>query len=81
MDDAKIARARAGWKHRGEGRPSWAVAPGPGQESVWDYPRPPRIDPDSRLVRILLDGLLTDFVAQRRMKISAGDYDPCYVIK
>ena len=30
--------------------------PGPGQESVWDYPRPPRIEPSSRPVRILFAG-------------------------
>jgi uncharacterized protein (DUF427 family) len=28
------------------------IEPGPGQESVWDYPRPPRIDPTSALVRV-----------------------------
>jgi uncharacterized protein (DUF427 family) len=27
---------------------------GPGQESVWDYPRPPRIEPVTRRVRVLL---------------------------
>jgi uncharacterized protein (DUF427 family) len=32
------------------------VEPGPGQESVWDYPRPPRIEPSTRPVRILFDG-------------------------
>ena len=26
-------------------------------ESVWDYPRPPRIEPCSRRVRVLLDGV------------------------
>jgi uncharacterized protein (DUF427 family) len=26
-------------------------------ESVWDYPRPPRIEPSSRRVRVLLDGV------------------------
>lgn len=56
MDDATLARARAGWTHRGAGRPSWAIEPGPNQESVWDYPRPPRMDEDSRLVRVLHDG-------------------------
>jgi predicted Rossmann-fold nucleotide-binding protein len=35
----------------------------------------------SRKIMALLDDLLTSFVAQRRMKISGGDYDPCYVIK
>jgi len=29
----------------------------------------------------LMDDLLSGFVAQHRMKISSGDYDPCYVIK
>jgi uncharacterized protein (DUF427 family) len=29
---------------------------GPGQESVWDYPRPPRLEPVSRRLRIILGG-------------------------
>jgi uncharacterized protein (DUF427 family) len=28
------------------------IPPGPGQESVWDYPRPPRVEPTDRLVRV-----------------------------
>lgn len=32
------------------------IEPGPGQESVWDYPRPPRIEPTDRRVRIELGG-------------------------
>jgi len=28
------------------------IEPGPGQESVWDYPRPPRVEPTSALVRV-----------------------------
>ena len=31
--------------------------PGPGQESVWDYPRPPRVEPDERLVVVELGGV------------------------
>lgn len=31
-------------------------APGPGQESVWDYPRPPRLETDGRRVRVILGG-------------------------
>ena len=30
--------------------------PGPGQESVWDYPRPPRLESDERRVRVILGG-------------------------
>ena len=36
----------------GQKRPDFAVTPGPGQESVWDYPRPPALVPDDRLVEI-----------------------------
>ena len=35
----------------------------------------------SRRIMDLLDRLLTGFVAQRRMKISGGEYRPCYEIK
>ena len=52
-----VERARAQWAHRGSSRPPWAAETGPGQESVWYYPRPPRLDPDSRLVRVVYDGL------------------------
>jgi uncharacterized protein (DUF427 family) len=30
--------------------------PGPGQESVWDYPRPPRVEQSDSLVEIRLGG-------------------------
>ena len=30
--------------------------PGPGQESVWDYPRPPRVEPSEALVVVELGG-------------------------
>ena len=33
-------------------RPSFAVEPGPGQESVWDYPRPPAIARDHRTIEV-----------------------------
>jgi uncharacterized protein (DUF427 family) len=46
-------RARARWQHTGTTRPPGAPAPGPGQESVWDYPRPPRVEPDAREVVVV----------------------------
>lgn len=30
--------------------------PRPGQESVWDYPRPPRLEPTQRRIRIVFAG-------------------------
>lgn len=34
------------------------IPPGPGEESVWDYPRPPRLEATSRRLRIWFDGAL-----------------------
>ena len=33
------------------------VVPGPGQESVWDYPRPPRVESVPERIRIVVDGI------------------------
>lgn len=44
------------WTYTGKGRPDFAHAPGPGQESVWDYPRPPALVPDARRVRVAHNG-------------------------
>ncbi|MEM7541100.1 MAG: DUF427 domain-containing protein [Pseudomonadota bacterium] len=40
------------WQHRGQQRPAFAKLPGPGQESVWDYPRPPCIVLDKRTIEV-----------------------------
>ena len=42
------------WKFTGTERPSFAELPRPGQESVWDYPRPPQCVADSRTVIVKL---------------------------
>lgn len=39
------------------------VEPGPGQESVWDYPRPPALVQSDRLVRVEFGG---DLIAETR---------------
>jgi uncharacterized protein (DUF427 family) len=33
------------------------IEPGPGQESVWDYPRPPRAEAVPQRVRVVVDGI------------------------
>lgn len=52
MDElpAWLDAARAHWRWRGRGRPPFAELPGPGQRSVWDFPRPPALAPDTREV-------------------------------
>jgi uncharacterized protein (DUF427 family) len=54
IDKASLDRARAAWRWRGQARPDFAIEPGEGQESVWDYPRPPAYLPDDRLVEVFL---------------------------
>jgi uncharacterized protein (DUF427 family) len=39
-------------------RPATIVKPAPGQESVWDYPRPPRLEDFAGLIRIRFGGVL-----------------------
>ena len=44
------------------------IPPGPGQESVWDYPRPPRVEPTSDRIVVELGGVVVaDTVAALRV--------------
>jgi uncharacterized protein (DUF427 family) len=45
-----LQSARDAWEWRGTSRPDFAEFPGPGQVSVWDFPRPPRLVQDQREV-------------------------------
>lgn len=40
------------WNYQGQKRPDFAMVPGPGQESAWDYPRPPVTKRCNRLVEV-----------------------------
>lgn len=40
-----LQKERDKWRNWPRIRPDQIVIPGPGQESVWDYPRPPRVEP------------------------------------
>lgn len=46
------------WKYTGKEHPPFAEEPGEGEESVWDYPRPPALERDSRLVIVEADDIL-----------------------
>lgn len=49
-------RARNKWTYRGQERPPFAHNPNMGQESVWDYPRPPRLAKDGRRILVRAHG-------------------------
>ncbi len=53
--------------------------PKPGQESVWDYPRPPRLEDVSKHVRVVFNGvLLAD--THRGKRILETSHPPVYYI-
>ena len=55
------------------------VEPGPGQESVWDYPRPPRIEDTSKGIRVIFNNVC---VAQstRAKRVLETSHPPVYYI-
>lgn len=68
MTDDWLRRARESWIWRGTTRPPFAIPPGPGQESVWDYPRPPAIVEDAREVVVRYRGIeIARSVATKRL--------------
>ena len=47
--------------------------PGPGQESVWDYPRPPRVEPVLERIRVVVSGVtIADTTQALRILETAG---------
>lgn len=55
-ETAELFRRTAPYRVQRSARPARIETPGPGQESVWDYPRPPRVEDVARRVRVELDG-------------------------
>jgi uncharacterized protein (DUF427 family) len=55
------------------------TVPGPGQESVWDYPRPPRVEPSTERIRIVLGGeLILDTVDS--LRVLETSHPPVYYV-
>ncbi len=60
-------------------KPVHRIPPGPGQESVWDYPRPPRVEPTSRRVRVVFGGV-TIADTHRALRVLETSHPPTYYI-
>ncbi len=61
------------WNFIGRGRPDFAIEPGPGQESVWDFPRPPVAEASTREIRVVSgDTLLAQTTTSYRLKETAS---------
>jgi len=55
------------------------IQPGPGQESVWDYPRPPRLEASLKRVQIVFNGImLAD--THRAKRVLETSHPPVYYL-
>lgn len=55
------------------------VRPGPGQESVWDYPRPPVVESTPRHIEIVFGGtLIVD--TTRALRVLETSHPPAYYV-
>jgi uncharacterized protein (DUF427 family) len=55
------------------------IPPGPGQESVWDYPRPPRVEPSRERVVVRLGGtIIVD--TRDALRVLETSHPPAYYL-
>lgn len=55
------------------------IEPGPGQESVWDYPRPPRLEDSNKHIQIVYNGIIIAD-SQRAKRILETSHPPVYYL-
>lgn len=55
------------------------VTPGPGQESVWDYPRPPRLEDSPRHIQVVFNGVIIADTRQAK-RVLETSHPPVYYI-
>jgi uncharacterized protein (DUF427 family) len=59
--------------------PSKRIEPGPGRESVWDYPRPPIVVPAGRRLRVIFnDRVMADSASALKVRERGGP--PTYYV-
>ena len=60
-------------------KPPNYIKPGPGQESVWDYPRPPRVEASSKHIKVVFnDKVIADSTHTKR--VLETSHPPVYYI-
>jgi uncharacterized protein (DUF427 family) len=55
------------------------IPPGPGEESVWDYPRPPRLELTSRRIRVIFNEIVVADT-QHAYRVLETSHPPVYYI-
>ena len=67
------------WEFTGKHRPKFALEPQAGQESVWDYPRPPALTSSSdEQVEVALNGV-TLAMSHRTLRV-LRDCTPAHLL-
>jgi len=75
----ETSAARGQWRWNGRERPPFALIPGPGQTSVWDFPRPPRLAADTREV-VIRWGATAVARTRRAIRVLETAHPPSYYI-
>ena len=68
-----LQQARDGWHDRGDKRPAFADEPGPGQESVWDYPGRVQCTMNGEVVRPQAGGFYGGWITDEIVGPFKGD--------
>lgn len=55
------------------------IEPGPGQESVWDYPRPPKLEDSDKHIQIVFNGVVIADT-RRAKRVLETSHPPVYYI-
>jgi uncharacterized protein (DUF427 family) len=55
------------------------IEPGPGQESVWDYPRPPRLEDTDKHIQIVFGGVVIAD-SRRAKRVLETSHPPVYYL-
>lgn len=55
------------------------IEPEPGQESVWDYPRPPRVEPTHERIRVVFNGIVIAETTNAK-RVLETSHPPTYYI-
>lgn len=55
------------------------IEPQPGQESVWDYPRPPRLEPTAKHLRVIYNSVIIADTT-RAYRVLETSHPPVYYI-
>ncbi|MEN1783556.1 MAG: DUF427 domain-containing protein [Bacteroidota bacterium] len=74
-----IQKARAHWKYTGEKRPAFAEEPKDGQRSVWDFPRPPALEPTHKMLEVKHNNDVLAY-SQRALAVLETASPPTYYV-